>query len=99
MTHEKRLPHYGDNWPEVARQLGDLRYDALADFLKELSKKMELDAQADADRARPKLARRLFATAEHVRLAGEQIEKAWTICEPYMGADAGAAEALTKAAR
>jgi hypothetical protein len=36
MTHQSGLPHYQDDWGKLAGELGDLRYDALADFLSAL---------------------------------------------------------------
>lgn len=84
MIHRSDLPNYGDDWKRLAEDLGDLRYDALADFLSALSDKMELDAGKDAARGRGKLAHELHSTAGQLRAASDAVAKAWEICAPFM---------------
>ena len=85
MIHQTALPPFGDDWPELAEQLGDLRYDALADFLLALSEKMKKDGDADLRRQRKKLATELYASADDLKAAGEAMARAWEICAPFMG--------------
>jgi len=70
--------------PALAEELGDLRYDALADFLQAMSDKMCKDGDADLGRERGKLARELYISANELQAASEAITRAWGICAPFM---------------
>lgn len=80
--HETQIPHY--ELRELAIKIGDLRYDALADFLAALAHKIEQDAQKDEARRRIKLASNLYHTAQGLTECSQHIERAWVICEPHM---------------
>ena len=69
---------------KLAQEIGDLYYDSLSDFLKELSKKLELDSIADANRGRKKLAKNLLQASKHINEASKNIDTAWDICKPYV---------------
>jgi hypothetical protein len=69
---------------DLANELKDLRYDSLADYLKQLSKGIKNDANADRGRKRYQLAACLYHAAYHIKQASRYITKAWKICEPYM---------------
>lgn len=84
MIHETSVRKYPGTLAELATETGDLRYDALATYLKELSRKIEADGDADAARGRRKLARELHDAAAKVEQAREAIDRAWTICAPHM---------------
>jgi len=84
MTHDDKIPHYGKDWTTLAEALGDLRYDALAEFLEALSEKMAKDADADAGRERHQLARELYDCAEKLGGAAGATERAWDVCAPFM---------------
>ncbi len=84
MTHETTIAGYDADFTQLAQELGDLRYDALAVFLTALSKKIEDDGDKDQARNRVQLATQLHAGAEQLKQASQAIEKAWRICEPYM---------------
>ena len=68
---------------ELAIDLSDLRYDVLAEILKELSKKLEIDAEKDLKRGRVKLHHHLINASLKVTDGYEEISKAWKICKPY----------------
>lgn len=82
--HASHIDRYPGTLAELATELGDLRYDALAAFLTELAAKLEADSLKDAARGRQKLAAQLQATAVGVSGAAGHIAKAWRICEPHM---------------
>ncbi|AWM35797.1 hypothetical protein GobsT_65070 [Gemmata obscuriglobus] len=84
MSHANHVERYPGTLAELATELGDLRYDALATFLEELAAKLEADSLADSTRGRGKLAAALQAASEQVAGAAEHIAKAWHICEPHM---------------
>jgi hypothetical protein len=76
IEHTNDIPYEG-GYPKLADDLGNLRYDALADFLELLAAKIDRDAAADAGRGRQQLAAELKDAAEH-------IARAWRICKPFM---------------
>lgn len=80
LKHPDNIP--GHTLPGLAENVGDLRYDALAKFLRSLAEKLEKDSAADAKRGRPKLANALLDGSAGVILAAEAVERAWKICEP-----------------
>ncbi len=81
----QKHPTYIQNYElkDLATQIGDLRYDALADFLDALSQKITSDAQKDEARGRIKLAKNLYETAQKLAEAEKNILAAWKICEPF----------------
>jgi hypothetical protein len=69
---------------DAASIIGDLRYDALADFLRELQMKIVIDAYMDEGRKRPQLAAKLRALAADLAKAAETTDEIWRLCEPHM---------------
>jgi hypothetical protein len=84
MVHREDLERYPATLAELACELGDLRYDALASFLRSLAAKLEADGNADAGRGRRKLAAALRGSATAVQAGAAEIERAWSICAPRM---------------
>ncbi len=84
MQHPTQLKNYNGNLEELANELGNLRYDALSEFLQLLSQKLEKDSKADRDRNRLQLASHLKNTSLSLKESSESIRKAWKICEPFM---------------
>jgi hypothetical protein len=74
--HDNQIEYPG-GFKQLAADLGNLSYDALAKFLDELAKKLEKDAKADKSKKRIRLATELAESADHIK-------KAWKICEPFM---------------
>ena len=84
MKHGDRVERFNGTLVELAEDLGNLRYDALAQFLSALSAKIEHDSNNDEQCGRRKLATALHDCAQHLTLSAKAIEQAWDICEPYM---------------
>jgi hypothetical protein len=84
MIHREDIDRYPGTLTDLAREIGDLRYDSLAAFLRELATKLERDSAADAGRGRPKLAATLNEAADSVTAAAAAIERAWSISSPHM---------------
>lgn len=82
--HRDHIEAYPGDLEQLANDIGNLRYDALAAFLSALSEKLAVDSAADAGRGRAKLAARLRAASEQTGVAASEIERAWEICEPFM---------------
>lgn len=70
--------------PALAEDIGDLRYDVLAKFLRELADKLKRDSVADGERKRPQLASALLEASYGVETAAGNIDEAWRISEPHM---------------
>lgn len=84
MKHTKTVRHFTGTSKELAGEMGDLYYDALAELLALLADKMSADSLADHGRGRPKLAEELSACAEHLQAASQHILTAWMICAPHV---------------
>ncbi len=84
MDHREDIGHYPGTLTQLAGEIGDLRYDALASFLHSLAEKLDRDRKSDQERGRPQLASTLQAATLSVKAAATTIEQAWTICAPRM---------------
>jgi hypothetical protein len=84
MVHHQQIERYPGTLDQLAVELGDLRYDALVEFLRSLGNKLESDGNADAGRGRSKLAGALHGAATAVKEAASEIERAWSISAPHM---------------
>ena len=84
MIHKDTIEKYPGTMEELATEIGDLKYDALAHFLGLLAEKIQTDGDKDKARNRVKLARQLQGCAAHLKASKVSAEKAWVICEPFM---------------
>lgn len=84
MPHDTTITRYAGTLPELADDLGNLRYDALTAFLQDLSAKLDRDGHADSEHGRNKLAASLHACATHLAEAARETETAWRIAAPFM---------------
>jgi hypothetical protein len=84
MKHSSKIEQYEGSLEELAEDLGNLRYDALAKFLGLLSAKIATDGAKDTARGRHRLGASLQESSEKLAEAVKPIEQAWYICEPYM---------------
>jgi hypothetical protein len=76
MTHADHVERYPGTLAELAIELGDLRYDALAAFLAALAAKLEGDSARDAARGRRQLAAAHSAASIEASKAADAIAKA-----------------------
>ncbi len=84
MVHREDVGRYPGTLDQLAVEVGDLRYDALAAFLHALAAKLDRDGRADAGRGRHKLAAALQAASVSIASATTDVELAWSICAPRM---------------
>lgn len=84
MKHTDTVSRYNGSMTELVEDLGNLKYDALANFLSLLSKKIESDGEKDFNRGRIKLAASLKECSLKLKESSLPIERAWEICKPYM---------------
>lgn len=84
MIHRAMPKNYAGSMEELAEEIGDLRYDALSEFLELLAQKIQKDGDKDKGRGRVQLATHLHKCANDLTEAKTSIDGAWIICEPYM---------------
>jgi hypothetical protein len=84
MIHNTNVERYPGTPGELAEELGNLRYDALAEFLSLLAAKLDGDAAQDEKRGRKRLATVLRDAAAGANEAATAIQRAWKICEPHV---------------
>ena len=83
MKHPIKIEGF-ENLEDLAKAVGNLRFDALDDFLRNLAEDLNKQADADKERGRINLANSLYDAASNVSSAREKITEAWKISEPYM---------------
>ena len=83
MVHKTSLKYYPD-LESLAKEIGDLRYDALEAFLHHLALKLKKDSEADTKRGRPQLASNLMNASNFLETSAIEIGRAWKICAPYL---------------
>jgi hypothetical protein len=64
--------------------VGNLRYDALAEFIQHLSKKLIEDSNEDLKNNRCQLATQLQLASRELSNVKKHIERAWKISKPFM---------------
>ena len=81
MTHPTKL-----NKPlnELAKEIANLRYDYLADFLCYLENELIGQWVGDFHNGRKKLAEELLTAAHDLYRAKQRIDKAWEISKSFM---------------
>jgi len=88
MKHTQIIENFAGPHEQLAEDLGNLYYDALAEFLIVFAAKMARDSEADRSRGRPRLAAELDACDQHLDAAARHIRAAWDICAPHVTPDA-----------
>jgi hypothetical protein len=69
---------------ELVEDIGDLRYDSLAEFLELLADKIQRDGDKDWNGNRTKLALSLYNASVNIKKTKENIDCAWEISKPFM---------------
>jgi hypothetical protein len=81
--HKKEVAGVSD-MSELARQIGDLHYATLAEFLNRLSEKLHADYVKDMEAGRIELSKCLLWAHYGIYKASHGIERAWKISQPFM---------------
>ncbi len=84
MKHKAWIENYDRDFTTLAEEIGDLRYDSLAEFLRLLARKIERDGIKDGSRGRLKLATALNEMQQSLEVGAVAADRAWKICVPYM---------------
>ena len=85
--HSDHLEGYNGSLEELAKALGNMRYDKLVVFIEKLADGINRQADNDLARGRQRLARQLYDVAVNLHEARDSMYKAWKICQPYMSED------------
>lgn len=84
IKHPRDIEGYEGSLAQLAKDVGNMQYDQTASFIEELADDITRQADADLGRGNSKLADKLYATANKLYEARDEMTKAWKICEPYM---------------
>jgi len=82
--HPRNVEGFEGSLEQLAKTVGDMAYDQTASFIEKLADDIKGQADNDKSKGRVKLASRLYAVAEQLYKARDEMELAWKICEHYM---------------
>ena len=80
--HKKEIEGY--DLKELANKIGDLHYEALAELLLLVSKKLYNDSTKDLKNKKEQLANQLLFASTEVHKSSIHIKTAWYISKPFM---------------
>lgn len=84
MSKHPSIIAWYDSLESLAKAIGHLRYNSLAQLLELLAQDLDEQAKADIGRWRMKLAWHLSDTSQALRATFAPMDRAWKICEPFM---------------
>ncbi len=84
MKHPSHVEGFEGTLEELAKRIGNMKYDAVRDFVDAIAKDIRRQADGDSWGNRPRLAKQHYETAAYLESARDALGAAWTICEQYM---------------
>lgn len=81
--HPRDLVSYPGSLSDLAKEIGNMTYDQVAEFLSAFSLEIKRQSEADFLRKRVKLAHQLEVASNRLNEASVAVGEAWTICAPY----------------
>lgn len=85
--HPDRVVGYKGSLGQLARAIGNMKYDKVALFIGKFADDIKRQADADSARGRKKVPKDLSGAARNLNQARKKIESAWKTCKPYMVKD------------
>ncbi len=82
--HPTQVEGWSGTLEDLAKAIGSMRYDKVAEFVGYFAKHAESEAKKDAADGKVKLSGKLFLASMNLYCAQEEYESAWKISEPYM---------------
>lgn len=82
--HPKNVKGFEGSLEKLAKSIGNMAYDEVANFIGELADDLKRQADSDLAKGRRKLAYELYVAADELYDAKKRMESAWEICKPYM---------------
>jgi hypothetical protein len=83
VNHPVKVDGYSGSLKELAKAVGHLRYDKLAEFLRDLKHELVMQQIADVSRGRQRLAEQLRYAHQSLGIVWTHVRIAWKISEPY----------------
>lgn len=77
MKHPRTVPGYNGSLEQLAKDLENLSYDSLADFLKYLETALIKRSESDKIGGRTSLSGKLENAAKYTNLSEKEIREAW----------------------
>ena len=84
MDHPQDVLKYAGTLQDLARDIANLRYDKIVEFLGYLATEINQQAVGDKEKGREQLASALEIAAKLLDKAAHKFEGIWRICEPYI---------------
>lgn len=84
MKHPITIEKYNGTIKELARDIANLRYDSLEEFLKWLNYEIYVDSEKDKQRGKIQLGKLLRNCSDNISESRLHIIHAWKICKKYM---------------
>ena len=82
--HPDHVVGWNGSLEDLARSVGNMRYDKVAEFITLLIAEFSAQAEADLAKGRKDLRASLKALAETLGEAGVLTRRIWKVCKPYM---------------
>ena len=82
--HPTHVERYTGSLEDLARDVKNMRYDKLTEFLCYLAAQVKSEADKDMANGKPRLASKLYLASNYLSRSQEEIDSAWKISEPYM---------------
>jgi predicted GNAT family acetyltransferase len=83
-THPTTVAQYPGSLEELAKDIAQMRYDAVAEFFGYFAREIQKQEEADKERGREQLSVKLGNSAHFLDELVEEISAAWKICKPHM---------------
>ena len=84
IRHPDKVEGWEGSLEELAKAVGNMRYDKVSEFIEALGEDIKRQAAGDKKKNKNKLAKNLIRVYNRLRNVKEEMDKAWKICEPYM---------------
>ena len=84
MKHPNTVEKYPGSLAELAREIGNMHYASVAEFLQYLADDLKRQAASDREKGRTRLPAELEAAAEQLYAAKRRIDSAAEICKPHI---------------
>lgn len=84
MKHPKRVEKYDGSLKDLAKDIGKMSYDSMAEFTRYLVEDLKLQSEGDKEKGRKQLVNIMNEAVRNLENSADHIDEAWRISEPYM---------------
>lgn len=84
MKHLLTVEGFEGTLDDLARVIGNMRYDKAKEFIELLADDFKKQADSDKSKGKVRLANQMYQVVEKLYEARDNMEKVWEICKPYM---------------